>query len=65
VDSLPAAWLYAGGLGLLAVVVGAYAGRRRYQLCPHCRRVVPRAVRGWLRCRGCGRQYHRSVWWRR
>jgi hypothetical protein len=38
---------------------------RRYQRCPHCRRWVPRARRGWLRCRTCGRQYHRSVQLRR
>jgi ribosomal protein L37AE/L43A len=48
-------------LGVAMIVVYA----RRYQRCPHCRRVVPRARRGWLRCRSCGRQYHRSVWLRR
>jgi ribosomal protein L37AE/L43A len=51
-------------LGVVAAIVtGALA--RRYQLCPHCRRMVPRAKRGWLRCRTCGRQYHRSVLLRR
>jgi hypothetical protein len=53
---------------VLALVVAAALGSaymRRYQRCPHCRRVVPRARRGWLRCRACGRQYHRSVWLRR
>lgn len=35
--------------------------RRAYQPCPHCRRFVRRARRGWLRCPRCGRQYHRSV----
>ena len=52
----------------LAIVVGvlviSLAGRR-YQRCPHCNRPVRRAHRGWLRCRGCGRQYHRSVHLRR
>jgi tRNA(Ile2) C34 agmatinyltransferase TiaS len=44
------------------VVIGAWnLVNRRYQRCPHCRKIVPRAVRGWLRCKGCGRQYHRSV----
>ncbi len=49
----------------LAVVVLTVAYQQRYQRCPHCRRVVPRARRGWLRCRTCGRQYPRSVWLRR
>ena len=51
-----------------AIVVGVLAVSlvsRRYQRCPHCNRMVPRAHRGWLRCRGCGRQYHRSVHLRR
>jgi tRNA(Ile2) C34 agmatinyltransferase TiaS len=47
----------------ILVLFGAY--KRRYQRCPHCRRLVPRARRGWLRCKTCGRQYHRSVWLRR
>jgi tRNA(Ile2) C34 agmatinyltransferase TiaS len=34
---------------------------RKYQRCPHCGAFVRRARRGWLRCRRCGRQYHRSV----
>jgi tRNA(Ile2) C34 agmatinyltransferase TiaS len=34
---------------------------RRYQRCPHCGAFVRRAKRGWMRCRRCGRQYHRSV----
>jgi tRNA(Ile2) C34 agmatinyltransferase TiaS len=51
--------LAAIGLIILALVT------RRYQRCPHCDRMVPRAHRGWLRCRGCGRQYHRSVRLRR
>jgi tRNA(Ile2) C34 agmatinyltransferase TiaS len=50
---------------VLAVLVLYVAYKRRYQRCPHCRRVVPRARRGWLRCKTCGRQYHRSVWLRR
>jgi tRNA(Ile2) C34 agmatinyltransferase TiaS len=54
---------YVLALLVAALIVSMYA--RRYQRCPHCRRVVPRARRGWLRCRACGRQYHRSVWLRR
>jgi tRNA(Ile2) C34 agmatinyltransferase TiaS len=34
---------------------------QRYQRCPHCGMIVRRARRGWMRCRRCGRQYHRSV----
>jgi tRNA(Ile2) C34 agmatinyltransferase TiaS len=34
---------------------------RQYQRCPHCGAFVRRARRGWIRCRKCGRQYHRSV----
>jgi tRNA(Ile2) C34 agmatinyltransferase TiaS len=45
---------------VVAVLAVTVVGRR-YQRCPHCNRMVPRAHRGWLRCRGCGRQYHRSV----
>jgi rRNA maturation endonuclease Nob1 len=48
--------LAAAGLGGGLMVLTRYMQR-----CPHCRRVVPRARRGWLRCRTCGRQYHRSV----
>jgi len=53
-------WLqFAAGV---LIVIGAWKiASRKYQRCPHCRRFVPRAVRGWLRCKGCGRQYHRSV----
>ena len=32
-----------------------------YQKCPHCGAIVRWARRGWIRCRRCGRQYHRSV----
>jgi tRNA(Ile2) C34 agmatinyltransferase TiaS len=64
VEWLSAPVEYVFGLAVVVVFVSTYASRR-YQLCPHCRRVVPRAVRGWLRCRACGRQYHRSVWLRR
>jgi tRNA(Ile2) C34 agmatinyltransferase TiaS len=35
--------------------------RQRFQRCPHCGAFVKRARRGWIRCRRCGRQYHRSV----
>jgi tRNA(Ile2) C34 agmatinyltransferase TiaS len=52
-------------LALLVVAVLASTYTRRYQRCPHCQRFVPRARRGWLRCRSCGRQYHRSVRLRR
>ena len=34
---------------------------RLYQRCPHCGAFVRRARRGWIRCRKCRRQYHRSV----
>jgi len=58
-------WLSSPMLQVGAVmVVGVLAlslVSRRYQRCPHCNRLVRRALRGWLRCRGCGRQYHRSV----
>jgi ribosomal protein L37AE/L43A len=64
VDWLGAPTMYVLAVGALVVIVGIYVNRR-FQRCPHCRRVVRRAVRGWLRCRGCGRQYHRSVWLRR
>jgi tRNA(Ile2) C34 agmatinyltransferase TiaS len=55
--------VYGVALVLFAILATFYS--RRYQRCPHCRRIVPRARRGWLRCRSCGRQYHRSVWLRR
>jgi tRNA(Ile2) C34 agmatinyltransferase TiaS len=55
--------VYGVALVILAILAAVYS--RRYQRCPHCRRIVPRARRGWLRCRSCGRQYHRSVWLRR
>jgi tRNA(Ile2) C34 agmatinyltransferase TiaS len=49
-------------LAALVVVVGAYwYVHRILQRCPHCRRFVRRAARGWFRCPHCGRQYHRSV----
>ena len=35
--------------------------RSIFQRCPHCGRVVRRALRGWFRCPHCQRQYHRSV----
>ena len=34
---------------------------RVFQRCPHCGRIVRRALRGWFRCPHCHRQYHRSV----
>jgi len=49
-------------LAALVVVVGASGYVYRImQRCPHCGRLVRRAVRGWFRCPHCGRQYHRSV----
>jgi hypothetical protein len=52
-------WFQAATAGVLGV--GMVFVTRHFQRCPHCRRMVPRARRGWLRCRTCGRQYHRSV----
>jgi tRNA(Ile2) C34 agmatinyltransferase TiaS len=43
------------GLLLLVLIT------RYIQRCPHCGSFVRRARRGWVRCRRCGRQYHRSV----
>ncbi len=64
VDALDSPLVQALGLGVVALAaMGLFT--RRYQRCPHCRRWVPRAHRGWLRCRTCGRQYHRSVHLRR
>ena len=60
VDLLASPLVQALGLVLVVTVAARYL-THRYQRCPHCRCVVPRAHRGWLRCRGCGRQYHRSV----
>jgi len=60
VDALASPLLQAIGLGAVALAVLGLVNRR-YQRCPHCRRLVRRARRGWLRCRVCGRQYHRSV----
>jgi ribosomal protein L37AE/L43A len=60
VDAIPLSWLQFT-LGVLVAVGGWSVVSRKYQRCPHCRRFVRRAVRGWLRCKGCGRQYHRSV----
>ncbi|MBI3624964.1 MAG: hypothetical protein HY215_02255 [Candidatus Rokubacteria bacterium] len=57
-SSLPLV-LYGGAAVILAI--GIFYGWRNYQRCPHCRRVVPRVYRGWLRCRGCGRQYRRGL----
>jgi len=34
---------------------------RRYQRCPHCRRVVRRVRAGSLRCSRCGRQYYHGL----
>jgi tRNA(Ile2) C34 agmatinyltransferase TiaS len=46
----------------VVVAVGLYfLISLRYQRCPHCGGIVRRAKRGWMRCRRCGRQYHRSV----
>jgi tRNA(Ile2) C34 agmatinyltransferase TiaS len=48
-------------VGLLAVTVVVVALAWRYQRCPHCRAMVPRAGALWLRCTRCGRQYHRGL----
>jgi hypothetical protein len=65
VDWIPASPLVQlGALTMVGVLVVGLVSRR-YQRCPHCFRMVPRAHRGWRRCRGCGRQYHRSVRLRR
>jgi hypothetical protein len=44
-DWLAAPMTYVRGIGVLVVLVSIYTARR-YPLCPHCRRMVPRAVRG-------------------
>jgi tRNA(Ile2) C34 agmatinyltransferase TiaS len=64
VDALASPWVQALGIGVLALAMLGLL-TRRYQHCPHCGRWVSRARRGWLRCRACGRQYHRSVRLRR
>ncbi|HEV8586173.1 MAG TPA: hypothetical protein VGT02_14495 [Methylomirabilota bacterium] len=63
-DALASPLVQALGVGAVALVLVSLL-TRRYQRCPHCRRWVLRAHRGWLRCRTCGRQYHRSVHLRR
>jgi tRNA(Ile2) C34 agmatinyltransferase TiaS len=60
VDALASPLVQMLALGVVIAAALAWANRR-YQRCPHCRRWVPRAHRGWFRCKGCGRQYHRSV----
>jgi tRNA(Ile2) C34 agmatinyltransferase TiaS len=60
VDAVSASWIQFA-VAVLVLAAGWQYLRRRYQKCPHCERIVPRAVRGWLRCKRCGRQYHRSV----
>jgi tRNA(Ile2) C34 agmatinyltransferase TiaS len=64
VDWLPSPLIQLGAVAVVGVLVVSLV-TRRYQRCPHCNRMVLRAHRGWLRCRGCGRQYHRSVHLRR
>jgi tRNA(Ile2) C34 agmatinyltransferase TiaS len=46
---------------VVLLVVAAVAVAIRYQRCPHCRRLAPRAKEQWLRCPRCGRQYHRGL----
>lgn len=46
--------------GVAVALAMAYL-HRIFQRCPHCGRIVRRALRGWFRCRHCHRQYHRSV----
>jgi tRNA(Ile2) C34 agmatinyltransferase TiaS len=60
VDALASPLFLPIGVAAVALAVLGLVSRR-YQRCPHCGRLVPRAHRGWLRCRLCGRQYHRSV----
>lgn len=48
-------------LVVVLLVVAAVAAAIRYQRCPHCRRLAPRAKEQWLRCPRCGRQYHRGL----
>jgi len=60
VDALASPLFLSIGVGAVALAVLGLVSRR-YQRCPHCGRLVARAHRGWLRCRLCGRQYHRSV----
>jgi tRNA(Ile2) C34 agmatinyltransferase TiaS len=64
VDALASPFVRVLGLIAVAIVVLRIVNRY-YQRCPHCRRWVRRAHRGWLRCKSCGRQYHRSVQFRR
>ena len=46
---------------LLVVIVLVAAIAWRYQRCPHCRALAPRAGAVWLRCARCGREYHRGL----
>ena len=48
-------------LAVLLLIGAAVAVAIRYQRCPHCRRLAPRAKEEWLRCPRCGRQYHRGL----
>jgi len=51
-------------LVILAVVLVAALGlfgAQKYQRCPHCGRIVRRAVQGWRRCAACGRQYRKGL----
>ncbi len=57
-DWVQSPWVIAAVLALALVLAWL---RRAFQRCPHCRRLVRRPLRGWLRCPSCGRQYHRSV----
>jgi len=59
VSLLTSPWVLSA-LGVVAAGTYWYFGHIQ-QRCPHCRRFVRRAVRGWFRCPYCGRQYHRSV----
>jgi hypothetical protein len=58
VELLRSPWAIAA---LVAVILAVAYLRRVFQRCPHCQRIVRRALRGWLRCPHCQRQYHRSV----
>jgi tRNA(Ile2) C34 agmatinyltransferase TiaS len=48
-------------LGVVAAVLLLAAIAWWYQRCPHCKALVRRAGSAWLRCRRCGRQYHRGL----
>jgi tRNA(Ile2) C34 agmatinyltransferase TiaS len=49
-------------IAVIVLGLGVLYGAQKYQRCPHCGRIVRRAVtQGWLRCPGCGRQYRKGL----